>query len=122
MLRQAASFLATPIFIVDNDGTLVYYNESAEGLLGKRYEEAGEMPAQEWGSVFTSADDDGNPIPLEDMPLAIAVTQRRPHTGSMNITGLDGIAHRIQISAIPLIGQTGRNLGSLAVFWETPLS
>ena len=117
-LRQAASFLATAIFIVDNDGTLVYYNEPAEVLLGRRFEEAGEMPAAEWGSIFDPSDDNGRRIELERLPLAVTVAERRPASGPMCITGLDGAPHRIEVTAIPLIGQTGRQLGSLAVFWE----
>jgi PAS domain-containing protein len=118
VLRQAASFLATPIFIVDNDGTLVYYNEPAELLLGRRFEEAGEMPASEWGSVFTPTDDAGEPIALERLPLAVTVAERRPATGRFCITGLDGTDHWIEVTALPLIGQSGRHIGSLAVFWE----
>jgi PAS domain-containing protein len=44
-MRQAASYVAMPIFVVDPGGDLVYFNEPAEELLGLRYEEVGEMPA-----------------------------------------------------------------------------
>jgi PAS domain-containing protein len=119
VLRQAASYLATPIFIVDGAGTLVFYNEPAEYLLGRRYDEAGEMPLDQWGSVFTPTDDDGEIIPAAELPLAITVAEQRPANGHMHIVGLDGRARRIEVTALPLIGRTGRHLGSFAVFWET---
>jgi len=34
LMKQVASYLATPIFLVDRAGTLLYYNEPAEALLG----------------------------------------------------------------------------------------
>jgi len=59
LTRQLASYLATPIFIVDPTGTLLYYNEPAELVLGRRFEETGEMPIEEWSTIFVPVDDDG---------------------------------------------------------------
>lgn len=118
LLRQSASYLAMPIFIVDPVGTLLFYNEPAEAILGHRYDEAGSMALDQWGSVFTPVDDDGTPLAPDDLPLAITVAERRPATGAFTIRGLDGNLRRIVVAAIPLIGQSGRDLGSLAVFWE----
>ena len=41
LARELASNLATPTLIADADGTLVFYNEAAGTLLGKRFEELG---------------------------------------------------------------------------------
>ena len=46
LAREFASKLATPTFVNDAEGTLVYYNEPAEGVLGRSFAEAGEMPAE----------------------------------------------------------------------------
>jgi PAS domain-containing protein len=35
LMTQVASYLATPIFVVDPNGDLVYFNEPAEQLLGR---------------------------------------------------------------------------------------
>ena len=118
LMKQVASYLAMAIFLVDPDGNLIFYNEPAEGLLGCRYDETGELPLEEWGTIFTPVDADGVAIPPEDLPLAIAVQQRRPAHGRFAIRGLDGIAHDISVTAFPLVGQHDRPLGSLAVFWE----
>jgi PAS domain-containing protein len=120
VLKQPASYLATPIFVVDPVGTLLYYNEPAELILGRRYDETGEMTLEEWGSIFVPVDDDGVPMPPEAVPLAIAVRERRPAHATFSITGLDGAARRISATAFPLVGQSGRHLGSIAIFWEEP--
>ena len=39
LARDFASRLATAVFLVDADGTVVYYNEAAERLLGTKFVE-----------------------------------------------------------------------------------
>ena len=119
LTRQLADYLAVPIFIVDPAGTLVFYNEPAERLLGKRFNETGEMPAAEWSTMFAQEDEAGKPILPEEIPLMIAHTQRRPAHRTMWISGLDKARHQIDVTAFPLVGLAGRRLGSVAVFWES---
>ena len=59
LTRHLASNLAMPIFLVDADGTLIFYNEPAERLLGMRFEETGEMPANEWATKWMPTTVDG---------------------------------------------------------------
>ena len=117
-MKQVASYLAMPIFLVDVEGTLLFYNESAEALLGLRYDETGEMPMQEWGTVFVPTDADGNVLAVEQLPLAIALRDRRPSHGQFFITALDGVTHDLSVTAFPLVGQHERELGAVALFWE----
>ncbi len=118
LARQLASYLALPIFIVDPDGTLLYYNEKAEAILGYRFDETGAMAASEWGTIFTPYDDQGQPITVEQLPLIIALTNREPARGTFWIKRLDGQRRHIEVMAIPLIGQADRFLGAMAMFWE----
>ncbi len=119
LARHLASYLAIPIFIVDPAGTLIYYNERAEGILGKRYEETGEMRAEEWSSVFTPTDEQGAPLPPDQLPLRIVLRTRQPAHGTFWIRGLDGVPRHIEVTAFPLMGQADRYLGGIALFWET---
>ena len=48
----------------------------------------------------------------------IAVEQRRPAHGRFWIRGLDGQRRRLEVTAIPLLGQADRHLGAAAIFWE----
>src|SRR5438093_13520920 len=52
LAREFASKLATPMFVADADGNLVFYNEPAEIILGRTFAEAGEMPAEDWADLF----------------------------------------------------------------------
>jgi PAS domain-containing protein len=119
LFKQVASYLATPIFVVDPAGSLVYYNEPAERLLGSRYDETGEMPMSEWSTVFVPRDEHGVPLPGEALPLALALERHEPAHGDMWITGLDGAYRHISVTAFPLVGQHERDLGAVAIFWES---
>jgi hypothetical protein len=118
LMKQVASYLAMPIFVVDPNGDLVYFNEPAEGLLGRRYDETGAMPQSEWATVFIPTDEAGEPLAAESLPLSIACAERRPAHGTMWITGLDGARRHISVTAFPLVGFHDRDLGSVAIFWE----
>src|SRR5262249_4033112 len=91
LLRQLASYLAMPIFIVDSRGTLVFYNEPAEIIFGKRFEETGEMSPEEWSTVFHPTDEQGRPLDPEEMPLMIALNDRRPVHRNLWLQGFDGV-------------------------------
>jgi len=66
LARQLASYLAVPILIVDRDMNLLYFNESAEPVLGKRFDETGEISRGEWNHLLRRADANGAPIPREE--------------------------------------------------------
>ena len=118
LMRQLASCLATPIFLVDPYGTLLFYNESAEQLLGSRYDETGEMSMMEWSSRFGPIGEDGSPVPREALPLSIALHKHRAAYLAFWIRRLDGVLKRIGATAFPLEGQGARLLGAVGIFWE----
>jgi PAS domain-containing protein len=120
LTRQLASYLAMPVFIVDRLGTLTFYNEPAERILGHRYEETGEMLSREWSTIFRPTDDGGAPMGLDQLPQMVALTEQRPIHRAFWILGLDQVRRRIEVTALPLRGLAGRNLGVLAFFWESP--
>ena len=62
LMRELAGHLATPIFVVDPEGDLLFYNDPAEKLLGSRFDETGMMPFAEWSTVFTPTDEHDVPI------------------------------------------------------------
>lgn len=118
LTRQLVSCLATPAFIVDAGGNLIFYNEAAERVLGQKFDEAGEMPAETWSTVFRASDDLGTAIPPSSLPLMVALRDRRPAHGTIWIRGLDGAQRRIEITALPLLAQASRFVGGVALFWE----
>jgi len=118
LTRQLAGYLTLPIFIVDPDGTLLFYNEPAEAILGQRFDETGEMPAEEWAAAYTATDDGDRPLAADELPLMIALREGRPAHRELVIRSRDNVRRRIQITAFPLRGLAGRILGAVAIFWE----
>ena len=121
LTRQLASHLAMPAFIVDGEGTLIYYNEPAEKILGRRFEETFEMPLADWATSFSPVDENGKSIPETELPLVIALNQRKPAYNKFFIQGYDRVKRLIEVTAFPLTGRAGaaeRNLGAVALFWE----
>lgn len=119
LVRHLASTLTIPTFLVDVEGTLVFYNEAAEGLLGRRFDEAGEMPFEEWTSAYAVRDKSGQLVRSEEIPLVRALRSSRPIHVRVDITGLDGAARTLEVTAFPLVGQGEHRLGAVALFWES---
>jgi PAS domain-containing protein len=118
LARHLAECLAMPVFIVNPEGDLIFFNEPAETILGLSYTEMGTMPAKEWSTIFHPVDRERKPIPPEELPLMIALLNKRPSHKSFWIHGKDGISREIEVMAFPLIGQAQRFLGAIAIFWE----
>jgi PAS domain-containing protein len=118
LTRQLASTLTMPVFLVDPLGTLVFYNEPAESVLGMRFDETGEMPAGEWSTLWAPTKEDGTPLPPAQLPLMVAVAEHRPVHRSFWIRGLDGARRHIEATAFPLSRTTEEVLGAVVIFWE----
>jgi PAS domain-containing protein len=116
LARNLMSALSTPAFLVDEGGLLVFYNEAAGMLLGKRFEELGTVGAQEWGALFGPFDQSGKPIPYDELPLVIAVRNGRPAHGEFEVRTADGGLRRVEVSAFPILTAHGSR-GAIAVFW-----
>lgn len=118
LARQLAGYLAVPIFVVSPEGDLLFYNEPAERILGTRFEETGKMALEEWSTMFEPADEEGRPLPPENLPLVATLQKREPAMRSFFIRGMDGELRRIMTVSIPLLAQGKRFLGGMALFWE----
>lgn len=120
LARDLASRLATAVFLVDHEGDVIYFNEVAERLLGRRFVEGEEMPPQVWSTAFKPTDESGRPLPLEELSLGIAIQRQEPSHQSLRIEGADGVPHAIEATAFPLFAHEGDLVGALAIFWERP--
>ena len=118
LARQLSSYLAFPIVIVDPGHIVVYYNEPAEHMLGRRFDEGGPIPVSEWSRAFEFTDDEGNSIPSSEMPLGIALKEQRIAHRIVWLRGLDGVNRHWDERAMPLINRQGRFLGAMAMFAE----
>jgi PAS domain-containing protein len=116
LARNLMSSLSTPAFLVDENGLLVFYNEAAGALLGKRFEEVGRMTPEEWGSTFGPFDEGGAPIPFDELPLTIALRDGHPAHAKHTIQSVEGSSHQIEVSAFPIVAAEGSR-GAIAIFW-----
>ena len=114
--RGLISNLTTPAFLVDTTGTLVFFNDAAGELLGLRYEEAGPMEPEEWGTRFVPMRVDGSPFPVEELPLSVALSRELPSAERMLIRSASDLEHEIEVCAFPITGSEGTS-GALAIFW-----
>ena len=118
LARELATNVATPIFVVDPEGTLVYYNEPAEAVLGASFATTWELSFGEWGQRWAPEDPDGVAIDPYDLPLARAFRERRAAHAPMRITGADGERRLIEVTSVPLLGADDELMGAIAIFWE----
>jgi PAS domain-containing protein len=118
LARELASNLATPMFLMDAQGTLVYFNDAAELLIGRSFAELGEIPSDEFGEVLQLSDAEGAPLRRRDTPAGIAFFQRRPAHRRLGATGYDGVRRIVDATAYPLFGKGDDMHGVVNVFWQ----
>ncbi len=118
LARQFASTLAMPILIVDTEGTLIFFNESAEVILGRRFEETGEIAADTWSTLFAMEDEERKPIAQEARPTMLALSERKPFSRTVWMRCGNREWRHVNITAFPVIGETRQFLGAQMIFWE----
>jgi PAS domain-containing protein len=82
-LRGTRALLA--LSVLDAEGNLVFFNKAAEEMHGITFENAGELSAAEWPNVFSIP-------PLEELPVGVALFERRAVHTTVQFTGADGIS------------------------------
>jgi PAS domain-containing protein len=117
LVRHLASRLAIPVFLVDEAGDLVYFNEPAERVLGRRFDEIRSMPFDEWTTAFVPSGD-GRKLAIDELPLVSAIRQGLPAHRALEIVAGDGVKRTIEVTAFPILAPGGRRLGAVAMFWE----
>src|SRR5262249_35649279 len=119
LVRHLASYLFVPVLVVDTTGTVVFYNEPAERILGVRFEETGRIDPEEADRLIeltvdpAAGPDDAGP------PLVTALQQQRPaHARRLLLRRGDRVRLQVELTAFPVIDQEDRLLGAVAMFWE----
>ena len=115
LARNLMTVLETPSFMVDHDGAMVFFNEAAGNMLGKRFEEIGRLNREEWNEIGP-VDAAGNPVADQKMPLAVALREGRPAHGRFFICTDENNIVEVETSAVPLVSG-GDFHGALVVFW-----
>lgn len=117
LARNLLTSVTTPSFLVARDGTLLFYNEGAGALLGRPFEDVGQLDAEEWTQSFGPLDDNDQPIPLEELALTTALRDGRPAHAEFCVRDSRGAKHRIAASAMPIVGHGNGASGAMVIFW-----
>lgn len=117
LARELAANLATPMFLLDSAGMLVFYNDAAALLIGKPFGELDTLSGVEFGGLLQLCDPDGEPVRGRDTPSGIAYFERRPGHKTLVATGFDGVRRTVNATAYPLFATADELHGVVTVFW-----
>ena len=118
LARAFVSNLATPALVADTRGVLVFYNEAAEAVVGRRFADTGELPLDEWLAAFEPRTAGAEPVPAERRPSHLALAERRPAHLQYVVTSTDGVEREIEVTAIPLFAHADEFVGIVTIFWR----
>lgn len=118
LARELAANLATPMFLIDARGMLVFYNDAAERVIGAPFSDIGEIDAIEWGAMLHLCEPDGRPLSRRESPAGIAFADRHPAHRVLRARDHDGVDRVVEVTAVPLFGTTDELHGVVTVFWE----
>lgn len=119
LARELASNIATPMLLLDQNGTLVYFNEPAEAIFGTRFDAVGEVRADVWDERWPVTDAEGRPMSLMNSPLANVILNQTPGHQSIRVLGLDGEERAVDATVFPLFDSGHQFVGAVGVFWQT---
>ncbi len=117
LARAFAAQIATAVFLLDEEGTIIYYNESAEQLTGRPFIEGAGMTAAEWMTQAQPRDDEGELVAMENLPLGKTMLKREPAHGVVTFTSRDGTPLRIENATFPLLAHTEDFVGTFVIIW-----
>src|SRR5262249_54836207 len=119
LVRQLAGYLFVPVLVLDTTGTVVYYNEPAERILGVRFEETGRIDPEEVDRLVGLSGDPSAGPGEPERPLVPALQQRRPaYARRWLLRRADRVRLRVELTVFPIIDQDERLLGAMTMFWE----
>lgn len=90
-LQQVLDALPAAVYTTDATGKVTYFNPAAEALAGR----TPNIGADEWCVSWRLRDSEGNPLRLEDCPMAVALKENRP------VRGVQAFAERPDGSLVP---------------------
>jgi PAS domain-containing protein len=117
LARNLLTSLSTPAFLVDDEAAVVFYNEAAASLLGRSFEDAGRMTAEEWTATFGPLDTTRQPIGVDRLAITDAIRDGRPAHGGFLIRTASGEEERIEASAFPIVASEEGSSGAMILFW-----
>ena len=117
LARNLISAVQLAAFIIDPDGVVVFFNDSAGELIGRRFEEVGPLHREEWNSQFGPFDEFGQLTPTDSLPLSVALRDGLPANGRYQVRLRDQELVEVEVAALPLVTAHGFQ-GAMVIFWR----
>lgn len=114
--RNLISAVELAGFIVDPDGVVAFFNDSAGELIGRRFEEVGPLSREQWSSQFGPFDEFGQLMPTQGLPLTAALRDGLPANGRFHVRAGEDLIE-VEVSALPLVTAQGF-AGAIVLFWR----
>jgi PAS domain S-box-containing protein len=102
----------------ERPGALLYCNEAAERLFGRRLEELEGLALSDWSALLSPADETEASLPPAALPGSLALHEERPQHRVIHVTGSQGRSRPVAITAFPVMRDNGRPLGAVAIMWD----
>ena len=119
LARNLLTSISTPAFLLDDDAAVVFYNEAAAAMLGRTFEEAGRMDAEQWTRAFGPFDGGGSPVQVDALAATEAIRSGRPSHAKFTIKAASGEWQAIEASAFPIVASEAGSSGAMVLFWPT---
>jgi PAS domain-containing protein len=116
LARNLLSSIITPALLLGEEGQLLFFNEAAAAMLGRRFEDIGMLSSAQWTARFGPFGEDNLPIPYDEIPATIAVRHQRAFHGTFRISAAGGHFADVEASTIPIVGPGGSS-GAVVIFW-----
>jgi PAS domain-containing protein len=120
LARQLSAALAVPVLLVDARGDTLFFNEPAELVFARRFDEIDELSFEQRTAILAPRDEAGQPLPAQQLPGVAAMRDRRPAHAQFYIHGFDGVLRAVEATAIPIESAGGHVLGAMVVLWRRP--
>jgi len=117
LARNLLTSISTPAFLLDDQATVVFYNEAAAAMLGRTFEEAGRMDAEQWTRAFGPFDGSGSPVEVDALATTEAIRSGRPAHAQFTIKAASGARQAIEASAFPIVASAAGSSGAMVLFW-----
>jgi PAS domain-containing protein len=117
LARNLLSSLSTPGLLVGEGGSLLFYNEAAGAIIGRSFEDATGLTADEWTREFGPLDADGEPIAYDNITATQTLRAHMPFQGEFSIKTAGG-RREIALTAIPIVAPD-ESTAAVVLFWPT---